>query len=145
MLTYTSHPLEKDLTVVGPIKAILYATSSAPDTDWVVRLCDVWPDGRSISVCDGILRARYRKSLAQPELMNAGEVYRFEIDLWSTAQVFQAGHRIRVEVTSSDFPRYDRNLNTGGPFGEEVQGQVALNTIFHNAEKASHILLPIIA
>jgi putative CocE/NonD family hydrolase len=144
MLTYTSQLLEKDLTVVGPIKAILYATSSALDTDWVVRLCDVWPDGRSISVCDGILRARYRNSLAQPELMNPGEVYRFEIDLWSTAQVFQAGHRIRVEVTSSDFPRYDRNLNTGGPFGEEIQGQVAINTIFHDAERASHILLPII-
>jgi putative CocE/NonD family hydrolase len=117
--------------------------SSAPDTDWVVRLCDVWPDGRSMSVCDGILRARYRDSLAQPTLMHPGEVYRFEVDLRATAQVFQAGHQLRVEVTSSDFPRYDLNLNTGGAFGLEAQGQVANNTLFHDGSRASHILLPL--
>ena len=143
MLTYTSQPLEHDLTVIGPVKAILYAMSSAPDTDWVVRLCDVWPDGRSLSVCDGILRARYRDSLAQPTLMHPGQVYRFEVDLRATAQVFQAGHQLRVEVTSSDFPRYDRNLNTGGVFGVETQGQIANNTLFHDGPRASHILLPI--
>ena len=104
MLTYTSQPLEHNLTVIGPVKAVLYAMSSAPDTDWVVRLCDVWPDGRSMSVCDGILRARYRDSFAQPILMQPGQAYRFEIDLQATAQVFQAGHQLRVEVTSSDFP-----------------------------------------
>ncbi len=143
MLTYTSQPLEYDLTVIGPVKAVLYAMSSAPDTDWVVRLCDVWPDGRSMSVCDGILRARYRASFAQPTLMHLGQVYRFEIDLQATAQVFAAGHQLRVEVTSSDFPRYDRNLNTGGVFGLETQGQVANNTLFHDGPRASHILLPI--
>ena len=94
----------------------------------MVRLCDVWPDGRSMSVCDGILRARYRESLTSPTLLTPGEVYRFEIDLWSTAQVFKAGHRVRVHVTSSDFPRYDRNLNTGGPFGTESHSNVAVNT-----------------
>ncbi len=104
MLTYTSQPLEHNLTVIGPVKTVLYAMSSAPDTDWVVRLCDVWPDGRSMSVCDGILRARYRDSFAQPILMQPGQAYRFEIDLQATAQVFQAGHQLRVEVTSSDFP-----------------------------------------
>jgi uncharacterized protein len=143
MLTYTSQPLEHDLAVIGPVKALLYAMSSAPDTDWVVRLCDVWPDGRSMSVCDGILRARYRDSFAQPTLMQPGQVYRFEIDLQATAQVFQAGHQLRVEVTSSDFPRYDRNLNTGGAFGTEMQGQIANNTLFHDGLRASHILLPI--
>jgi len=143
MLTYTSQPLEHDLTVIGPVKAVLYAMSSAPDTDWVVRLCDVWPDGRSMSVCDGILRARYRDSFAQPALMQPDQVYRFEIDLQATAQVFQAGHQLRVEVTSSDFPRYDRNLNTGGAFGTEKQGQIAKNTLFHDGLRASHILLPI--
>ena len=143
MLTYTSQPLEHDLTVIGPVKAVLYAMSSAPDTDWVVRLCDVWTDGRSISVCDGILRARYRDSFAQPTLMQPGQVYRFEIDLQATAQVFQAGHQLRVEVTSSDFPRYDRNLNTGGAFGTEKQGRIANNTLFHDVLRASHILLPI--
>ena len=128
MLTYTSHPLEQALTVIGPVKAVLYAASSAPDTDWVVRLCDVWPDGRSMSVCDGILRARYRESLTQPTLLHPGEVYRFEIDLQATAQVFQVGHCLRVEVTSSDFPRYDRNLHTGAAFGTGTQGEVAYNT-----------------
>ncbi|HLH61804.1 MAG TPA: CocE/NonD family hydrolase [Ktedonobacteraceae bacterium] len=144
MLTYTTQPLKQELTIIGPVKAVLYGMSTAPDTDWAVRLCDVWPDGRSMSVCDGILRARFRNSLEQTELMVPGEVYTFEVDLWATAQVFQAGHRLRVEVTSSDFPRYDRNLNTGGPFGEETQGQVATNTVLHNEIHASHIVLPII-
>jgi len=144
MLTYTSDPLEQDLTVVGPVKAVLYGLSSAPDTDWVVRLCDVGPDGRSLSVCDGILRARYRNSPERPELMTPGQIYPFEVDLWATAQVFEAGHRLRVQVTSSDFPRYDRNLNTGGPFGEEVRGQVALNTVFHDPLRPSHLVLPVV-
>ena len=143
MLTYTSRSLEQEVTVVGPVKAVLYVMSSAPDTDWVVRLCDVWPDGRSMSVCDGILRARYRESLVQPTLMHPGQVYRVEIDMQATAQVFQEGHQLRVEVTSSDFPRYDRNMNTGGTFGLETQGQVANNTLFHDGSRASHILLPI--
>lgn len=143
MLTYTTQVLEQDLTIAGPVQAVLYGTSTASDTDWVVRLCDVWPDGRSMSVCDGILRARYRNSLERSELMVPGQIYRFEIDLWSTAQVFKAGHRLRVEVISSDFPRYDRNLNTGGPFAEEVRGEVATNTVFQDQEYPSHIILPI--
>ena len=143
LLTYTSDVLESDLTVMGPVKAVLYGLSSARDTDWVVRLCDVWPDGRSMWVCDGILRARYRNSLERQELMVPGQVYRFEVDMWATAQVFQAGHRLRVQVTSSDFPWYDRNLNTGGPFGEEVSGQVAVNTVFHDTLRPSHVLLPV--
>ncbi len=145
VLTYTSAVLEEDLHIVGPIKAVLHAASSAPDTDWVVRLCDVWPDGRSIALCDGILRARYRDSFQRPAPMQPGQVYRFEVDLRATAQTFPAGHRLRVHVTSSDFPRYDRNLNTGGPFGEEAVGQVATNTVFHNAARPSHVLLPVMS
>jgi putative CocE/NonD family hydrolase len=144
LLTYTSAPLERDLHVVGHVKAVLYAASSAPDTDWVVRVCDVWPDGRSISVCDGILRARYRDSFAHPALMEPGRVYRFEVDLRATAQSFLAGHRLRVHVTSSDFPRYDRNLNTGGPIGEKTTSRVAMNTVFHDALHPSHLLLPVL-
>ncbi len=144
MLTYTSAPFERDFTIAGSVKAVLYGLSSAPDTDWVVRLCDVWPDGRSMSVCDGILRARFRNSLEHAELMAPGQLYRFDVDLWATAQAFLPGHRLRIEVTSSDFPRYDRNLNTGGPFGEEVRGQAAINTLFHDAERASHVLLPVL-
>jgi putative CocE/NonD family hydrolase len=144
VLTYTSEVLKRDLTVIGPVRAIIHGASSAPDTDWVIRLCDVWPDGRSMSVCDGIRRARYRESLENPSLLATGESYRFEIDLWATAQVFAAGHRVRVEVTSSEFPRYDRNLNAGGTFGEETEGRIALNTVFHDAERPSHILLPVL-
>ena len=141
MLTYTSAPLDAPLTIAGPVKAVLHAMSSAPDTDWVVRLCGVYPDGRSIPCCSGVLRARYRRSLERQELLTPNRVERFEVDLVGTAQQFVAGHCIRVQVTSSDFPQYDRNLNTGGPFAEEVRGQVALNTIFHDAMRASHILL----
>ncbi|HEX2513576.1 MAG TPA: CocE/NonD family hydrolase [Chloroflexota bacterium] len=142
LLTYTSDALEQDLAAVGPVAAVLHAASSAPDTDWVVRLCDVWPDGRSLSVCDGILRARYRDSLTRPELLSPGRVYRFRVDLSGTAHVFKAGHRLRLQVTSSDFPRYDRNLNTGGPFGTDAHPQVAHNTVFHDAARPSRLLLP---
>jgi len=121
----------------------LYASSSAPDTDWVVRLCDVYPDGCSMSVCDGILRGRYRDSTHRPELMDPGQIYQFEVDLWATAQSFPPGHRLRVELTSSDFPRYDRNLSTGGPLGEEVSSRVAANTIYHDRGRASHVVLPV--
>src|SRR5439155_5622086 len=144
VLTYTSDVLDADLAIAGPVTAVLFAVSSAPDTDWVVRLCDVWPDGRSMSVCDGILRARYRASFERSEVHTPGQVYRYEIDLGATAQVFQSGHRLRVEVASSDFPRYDRNLNTGGPFGTEVRGQVAINTVFHDALRPSQVVLSVL-
>ena len=143
LLTYTSAPLHEPIVVIGPVKAVLYASSSAPDTDWLVRLCDVLPDGRSIRVCDGVVRARYRTSLASEAFMQPSEVYQFAIDMTATAQTFLAGHRIRVDVTSSNFPWLDRNLNTGGPFGEEAVGQVAINTIFHDATRPSHVVLPV--
>lgn len=143
LLTYTSEPLAEDVTLVGPVKAVIFGASTAPDTDWVVRLCDVQPDGRSLSVCDGILRARYRVSLERQELIEPGKVYRFEVDLWSTAWCLEAGHRIRLHVTSSDFPRYDRNLNSGGVLGEEASGHVATNTVFHDVDRPSHVVLPV--
>ena len=143
-LTYTTEPLDDELEVTGPVKAILYGSSSAPDTDWVVRLTDVHPDGYSRPVCDGILRARYRESFEHPKLMVPGEVYRFEVDLWATSNVFLPGHRIRVVVTSSSFPRFDRNLNTGGPIHKEAVGQVAENSIKHTSSYPSHIVLPVI-
>lgn len=141
ILTYTTEPLEQDLTVTGPVRAVLFAMSSAKDTDWVVRLCDVWPDGRAMSVCDGILRARYRDSPESPELMRPSTVYRFEISMKATAQVFAAGHRIRVQVASSEFPRYDRNLNTGESIGLGVRREIAINTVFHDRSRPSHISL----
>ncbi|RMF84190.1 MAG: CocE/NonD family hydrolase [Nitrospinota bacterium] len=143
-VTYTTAPLAEDIEIAGPVTATLYALSTARDTDWVVRLSDVFPDGRSLLVTDGILRARYRESRARPALLTPGQVYRFVIDLWHTSYRFPAGHRIRVAVTSSNFPRWDRNLNTGGPFGREVQGEVALQTIFHDMKYPSHLLLPVL-
>ncbi len=107
--------------------------SSAPDTDWVVRLTDVDPDGFSRYLCDGILRARYRTSPMQPSLLTPHQVYAFTVDLWATANTFQAGHRIRVAVTSSNFPRFYRNLNSGGPFGQEAAGQPASTRCFTTA------------
>jgi hypothetical protein len=144
ILTYTSNVLDRDLKVVGPLKVTLHASSSAPDTDWIVRLCDVWPDGRSFALRTGVLRARYRNSFEKPELMEPDEVYAFELDLAATANVFKAGHRIRVHVTSSEFPGFGRNLNTGGVNAAETVGVVARNTIFHDAKRPSHILLPVI-
>ena len=143
-LIYTSQPLSEDLTIIGPVTCVLHAMSSAPDTDWVVRLTDVDPDGFSRYLCDGILRARYRTSSTQPSLLTPHQVYAFTVDLWATANTFQAGHRIRVAVTSSNFPRFDRNLNSGGPFGQEAAGQPALNTVFHDSVRPSCIILPVV-
>jgi uncharacterized protein len=143
-LTFTSDPLRRELEVTGPVRAVLYGMSSASDTDWVVRLTDVHPDGYSRNLCDGILRARHRNSFARPELLEPGKVYRFEIDLWATSNVFLPGHRLRVVVTSSSFPRFDRNLNTGGPVHREAAGQVAINTVLHDRFRPSHIALPVI-
>ena len=143
-LTFTTEPLTEELEVTGPVKAVIFGMSSAPDTDWVVRLTDVHPDGYSRNLCDGILRARYRNSFEHPDLLDPGKVYRFEIDLWATSNAFLPGHRIRVSVTSSCFPRFDRNPNTGGPIHNEATGQVAINTVFHDTFRPSHIVLPTI-
>ncbi|MCA1553238.1 MAG: CocE/NonD family hydrolase, partial [Chloroflexi bacterium] len=143
-LLFTSAPLSRDLTIIGNVQCVLHALSSAPDTDWVVRLTDVSPDGFSRLLCDGILRARYRESQTEPTLLTPNQVYEFVVDLWATANTFKAGHRIRVAVTSSNFPRFDRNLNIGGVFAREAVGQTALNTVFHDALRPSHIVLPVL-
>lgn len=144
VLDYRSDPLTQDVEVTGPVRTVLFASTSAPDTDWVVKLCDVHPDGRIFNVCDGILRARYRKGYDAPQLVEPGAVERYEIDLWATSIVFQAGHRIALLVTSSDFPRYDRNPNTGELGTEAVTTTPAQQAIFHDAQYASHVLLPVI-
>jgi uncharacterized protein len=144
ILIYTSEPLQEELEVTGPVKVVLYASSNAVDTDFVAKLVDVLPDGTALNMAEGIVRARYRDSLAQPSLMKPGEVYRFEIDLVGTSVAFQRGHRMRVHVTSSHFPQFDRHPNTGGTFGTADKVQVATQTIYHDAERPSHILLPVI-
>jgi putative CocE/NonD family hydrolase len=131
---YTTRPLNADVDVVGPLRMILYVASSAPDTDFAVRLSDVFPDGRAVQLQNGVLRARYRD--IEPAWLVPGRVYRLEIDLWGTANRFKAGHRIRVDVSSADFPRFDRNANAGG-LSEEVRA--ADQTIFHDAEHPSQL------
>ena len=135
VLVYTTAPLEYDLDVVGPLRMILYASSSALDTDFAVRLSDVFPDGRALQLQNCMLRARYRKE--EPELLEPGRVYRFEIDLWATANRFRKRHRLRVDIASADFPRFDRNTNRGGEPGEPIP---ARQTIYHDRERPSHLI-----
>lgn len=144
VLVYTTSPLDKDTEVTGPIEVKLYAVSSAPDTDFTAKLVDVWPDGRAYNLMDGIIRARYRESTTSPSLIEPGKLYLYTIDLWATSNLFKAGHRIRVEISSSNFPRFDRNPNTGNSFGEDAELRVALQKVFHDGDHPSHIVLPII-
>lgn len=145
VLVFTSDPLEEDTEVTGPIAVYLYASSSARDTDFVARLTDVYPEGRSINIAEGILRARFREDVwGPPRLLELHRVYRFIIDLQVTSNVFQRGHRLRLQITSSGFPLWDRNLNTGDNLAIDTRPQVAQQTIYHDHARPSHILLPII-
>ena len=144
VLVYTSAPLERDLEITGPISATLYAASSAVDTDFTAKLVDVRPDGYAHNLQDGIVRARYRTSAAEPSLIQPGRVYRYEIDLWATSQVLFAGHRLRLEISSSNFPRFDRNPNTGAPIGADARLETARQTVHHSAQYPSHVTLPVI-
>jgi len=144
VLCYTSEPLETDLEVTGPIQVVLYAATDATDTDWTAKLVDVSPAGYARNLCDGIIRARYRESLAEPILIEPDRIYEYRIDLGVTGNVFLRGHRIRVEISSSNFPRFDRNPNTGHEFGVDDQMQAARQTVYHSRACPSHILLPVI-
>ena len=144
VLGYTSEPLAKELEVTGPVKVVLHASSDAPDTDFVAKLIDVFPDGRAINMCEGILRARYRESTSRPAPLEPGKIYELPIDLIGTSNVFLPGHRIRVDITSSHFPQFDRNPNTGEPFGTSARTRVARQSIHHSRAHASHIVLPVV-
>jgi len=144
VLVYTSAPLEKAREVTGPIKVILYASSSAPDTDFTAKLVDVGPCGYARNLTDGIIRARYRESMTEATPITPGEVTDYEIDLWATGNVFTEGHQIRVEISSSNFPRFDRNPNTGELPGRSIEMVSALQTIHHSKEYPSRIVLPVI-
>ena len=145
VLVYTTGPLDHDVEVTGPVKLVLYAKSSAVDTDFTGKLVDVGPDGFAKNLTEGILRGRYRESTLGPaKLMKPGEVYKFEIDLWATSNVFKQGHKIRLEVSSSNFPRFDRNLNTGKSASESTAMVKATNTVLHDADHASVLLLPVV-
>ena len=146
VLCYTTAPLEHPVEVTGPVTLTIYVSSSARDTDITGKLVDVHPDGRAEHLTDGILRARYRDSMSDPVPLEPGHVYELRIDLWATANVFAAGHRIRLEVSSSNFPRFARNTNTGGTIAHEGWDDLvpAGNTVHHTRAYPSRLTLPII-
>ncbi|HUQ95222.1 MAG TPA: CocE/NonD family hydrolase [Bryobacteraceae bacterium] len=144
VLVYTGPELKQDTEVTGPIKVVLYVSTSARDTDFTAKLVDVHPDGRAINLTDGILRLRYREGLETAVLAEPGKTYGVTIDAGVTSNVFLAGHRIRLEISSSNFPRFDRNFNTGKANNFESKGVVAEQTIYSGRDVASHILLPVV-
>ncbi|MBV9179973.1 MAG: CocE/NonD family hydrolase [Acidobacteria bacterium] len=151
VLVYSTAPLSEDTEVTGPLRLELYAKSSAVDTDFTGKLVDVWPEGFAQNLSEGLVRARYRASQEKPELLTPGEIYQFSIDLWATSNVFKKGHRIRPEVSSSNFPRFDRNLNMGNTryirtSDTKLQEQFvsATNLIYHDSEHPSALVLPLV-
>ncbi len=144
VLIYTSEALEQGLEVTGNLDVVLYVSSSAKDTDFTAKLIDVYPDGRAFNIEEGILRARYREGQHKTVWMSEGEVYELRIDMDATSNYFGPGHRIRLEISSSNFPRFDRNLNTGGKNYDEADWVVARNSVHHSGAFSSHILLPVV-
>jgi hypothetical protein len=144
VLCYTTPELTEEIEVVGPLTLRLYAATSAKDTDFTAKLVDVYADGSAYNVAEGCIRARYRKSILKPELINPGEVYEYSINMGATGIVFRRGHRIRLDISSSNFPRIDRNMNTGNPFGEDAFSMPAIQTIYHQSDYPSYIDLPVI-
>ena len=145
VLIYSTPALAQDLEVTGPVKLELFASSSAVDTDFTAKLVDVSPDGFAQNLTEGIVRTRYRDSQEQATLMNPGQTYKFTIDLWSTSNVFRKGHRLRIEISSSNFPRFDRNLNTGEENASGRKPAAATNAVYHDTEHSSALILPVVA
>ena len=144
VLVYTTSPLEEDLVVIGPVQVELWATSSANDTDFTAKLVDVHVDGYAQNVSEGIIRARYRDSRKQQSWITPGAVHDYTIDLGYTATVFQAGHRIRLEISSSNFPHFDRNPNTADAFGRGSSMQSATQRVLHDQSHPSHLVLTVV-
>jgi predicted acyl esterase len=144
VVTFTSEPLTEPMEVTGRMRVKLWASSSATDTDFTAKLCDVYPDGRSMLLNDGIIRARYRKSLSEPALLTPGEVAEFDIDLWSVSIIFNKGHRLRVSISSSNYPRFEVNPNNGDLFPHQHPFVVAHQKIYCDREHPSYIVLPVV-
>jgi putative CocE/NonD family hydrolase len=143
VLTYTTPPLAASVEVTGPVRVVLWAASSARDTDWTAKLVDVEPNGFARNLADGIVRARYRESRRAPALLEPQAIYEYEIELAATSNVFAAGHRIRLEISSSNFPRFDRNPNTVRPVAGDSELMPARQHV-HDREHPSRVTLPVI-
>ena len=144
MLIFSTAPLEKDVEATGFVSVELYASTSAIDTDFTALLVDVDPTGYARFLTDGIVRARYRNGTDKPAEVVPGQVYKYTIDLWATGNVFKAGHRIRLYVSSSNFPRFERNLNLGEPIAASTRSKVAHQTVYHGGKYPSALTLPLI-
>jgi putative CocE/NonD family hydrolase len=144
LVTYTTTPLAKDTEITGPMTATLWAVTEGKDTDWNVMLQHVYPDGRAERIQDGVMRARFRDGFDRPSLLKPGKAYKYDIDLWFTSRVIPAGHRLRVVVASAAFPKYDRNLNTGGDNERDTRYVVVRQRILHDRAHPSFVRLPII-
>lgn len=144
VLVYTTDILQEPLAIAGPVQMKLHAATDGPDTDFIVKLIDVHPNGFAMNIAEGILRARFRKGLNQMELLKPNQPYEFVVDMAGTANVFLPGHRLRVDITSSHFPQFDRNPNTGEDLGASDRVRIAKQTVFHSPDRPSHILLPVV-
>jgi putative CocE/NonD family hydrolase len=145
VLVYSTPALESDEEVTGPVTLDLFASSTAPDTDFTAKLVDVYPDGRAYNLTEGILRAKFRQSTSEATPIEPGKIYEYKIDLLSTSNVFLKGHRIRLEVSSSNFPRFDRNLNTGKDGATSSAFVPATNTVYHDKAHPTALILPVVA
>ena len=144
ILVYTGEFLEEPVTIAGPVRLKLYAATDGPDTDWMIKLIDVYPDGYAMPISEGILRARFREGLDKVKLLTPNQVYEYDIELTGTANVFLPGHRIRLDITSSNFPQFDRNPNTGEPLGSSSKVRVAQQTVYHGGTRMSHLVIPVV-
>ena len=150
MLVFQTGPLEEDVEVTGGIEVVLWVSSTAVDTDFTAKLLDVYPpskdypDGYHLNLCASIIRARYRNSFERAEMMEPGEIYRVSIPLPPISNLFKAGHRIRLDIAGSNFPKFDVNPNTGEPMGRHTRTMVARNSVYVDSSRPSHVVLPII-
>jgi putative CocE/NonD family hydrolase len=144
LLVFTTAPLIEPTEITGPMSATIWAATDARDTDWNLMLLDVYPDGRALRIQDGVARARFRDGFDRPRLLSPGRAYRYDIDSWFTGLVLPPGHRLRVAVSSAAFPKYDRNLNTGGDNERDSLYVAAHQRVFHDSAHPSHVTLPLI-
>jgi putative CocE/NonD family hydrolase len=143
VLVFSSAALTSPIEVTGRVRARVWVSSDTSDTDFIARLCDVYPDGRSLNLCEGAIRARFREGNDRETLMEAGKVYTIEIDLWSTSVIFNSGHRIRLQISSSSAPGYDPNPNTGVAFRADTEKRKANVKLYVDSNRPSHLILPI--
>ena len=144
ILVYSSEVLCDECEITASVEINLYAASSAKDTDFTATLVDVYPDGRAINISEGIVRAKFRNSYSKPTLIKPNKIYLYKILIWETSNLFKKNHRIRIEISSSNFPRFDRNLNSGRVSSIDDQPKICHQQIFHNKNHPSNVILPVI-